>query len=203
MTDHLTFADGAYNRHSERRVDDAFMDALWSDPKTKVLLVGGEHVSADDHALVWRSADDVPDGDRLYLGTVDGTEHAAVMLERVPPPARALRSLATELGTAQAVGADASRDPFGASVALWWTAENFMDMAPYINDARALELILLGGVTGQETDGHDWENILSTLGWLRYDHRLAHLSYNVGIALMLAGCAGTAPTLGSSMLKPG
>lgn len=102
MTDHLTFADGAYNRHSERRVDDGFMDTLWSDPKTKVLLVGGEHVSADDNTLVWRSAAEVPEGDRLYLGTVDGTEHAAVMLERVPPPARALRSLATELGTAQA-----------------------------------------------------------------------------------------------------
>jgi hypothetical protein len=78
-----------------------------------------------------------------------------------------------------------TRDPFGASVALWWTAESFMDVAPYINDARALDLMLLGGVTGRETDGHDWENILGMLGWLEYDHRLAHLSYNVGIVLML------------------
>lgn len=77
-----------------------------------------------------------------------------------------------------------TRDPFGATVALWWTAENFMDVAPYINDARALDLTLLGGVTGKETDGHDWENILSMLGWLPYDHRIAHLSYNVGIVLM-------------------
>ncbi|HEY6085655.1 MAG TPA: hypothetical protein VIU63_09685, partial [Nitrospira sp.] len=65
------------------------------------------------------------------------------------------------------------------------TAENFMDIAPYINDARALDLMLLGGVTGKETDGHDWENILSMLGWLPYDHHLAHLSYNLGIVLML------------------
>jgi len=82
-----------------------------------------------------------------------------------------------------------TRDPFGASVALWWTAENFMDVAPYINDARALNLMLLGGVTGKETDGHDWENILSMLGWIQYDHRIAHLSYNLGIALMLASLA--------------
>lgn len=82
-----------------------------------------------------------------------------------------------------------TRDPFGASVALWWTAENFMDVAPYINDARTLDLMLLGGVTGKETDGHDWENILGMLGWLPYDHRLAHLSYNLGIALMLASFA--------------
>lgn len=43
-----------------------------------------------------------------------------------------------------------TRDPFGASVALWWLSENFMDIAPYINDARALELPLLGGVTGKD-----------------------------------------------------
>ncbi|HEY7533394.1 MAG TPA: hypothetical protein VH681_11530, partial [Nitrospiraceae bacterium] len=79
-----------------------------------------------------------------------------------------------------------TRDSFGASVALWWTAENFMDVAPYINDARTLDLLLLGGVTGKETDGHDWENILGMLGWLPYDHRLAHLSYNLGTLLMLA-----------------
>jgi hypothetical protein len=82
-----------------------------------------------------------------------------------------------------------TRDPFGASVALWWTAESFMDIAPYINDARALDLMLLGGVTGKETDGHDWNNILTVLGWLEFDHRLAHLAYNLGILLMLASFA--------------
>ena len=82
-----------------------------------------------------------------------------------------------------------TRDPFGASVALWWTAESFMDIAPYIDDARALDLLLLGGVTGKETDGHDWNNILTMMGWLEYDHRLAHLAYNFGILLMLTSCA--------------
>lgn len=78
-----------------------------------------------------------------------------------------------------------TRDPFGAAVALWWTAESMMDIAPYINDARALDLMLIGGVTGKETDGHDWNNILTMLGLLEWDHRLAHLTYNVGILLML------------------
>ena len=82
-----------------------------------------------------------------------------------------------------------TRDPFGASVTLWWTAESFMDIAPYINDARDMDLMLLGGVTGKETDGHDWNNILTMLGWLEYDHRLAHLTYNFGILLMLASFA--------------
>lgn len=78
-----------------------------------------------------------------------------------------------------------TRDPFGASVALWWTAESMMDIAPYIHDARALDLMLIGGVTGKETDGHDWNNILTMLDLLEWDHRLAHLTYNVGILLML------------------
>lgn len=79
-----------------------------------------------------------------------------------------------------------TRDPFGASVALWWTAESLMDIAPYINDARALDLMLIGGVTGKETDGHDWNNILTMLNLLEWDHRLAHLTYNIGILFMLA-----------------
>ena len=79
-----------------------------------------------------------------------------------------------------------TRDPFGAAVALWWTAESIMDVAPYINDARDMELILLGGVTGKETDGHDWNNLLTMTGLLNWDHRLAHLTYSIGILLMLA-----------------
>jgi hypothetical protein len=77
------------------------------------------------------------------------------------------------------------RNTFGGSASLWWFGQNFTDIAPYINDARALELILIGGVTGREVEGHDWENILSTLGWLRYDHLIAHISYTVGIVLMV------------------
>jgi hypothetical protein len=78
-----------------------------------------------------------------------------------------------------------TRDPFGASVTLWWTAESMMDIASYINDARTRDLLLLGGVTGKETDGHDWNNILTMLDLLEWDHRLAHLTYDVGILLML------------------
>jgi hypothetical protein len=80
-----------------------------------------------------------------------------------------------------------TRDAFGAAVAQWWLAESFMDIAPYINDARALELILLGGVTGKDVeDYHEWEYLLRTLGLLRMDHALAFLAHGVGIVLMIA-----------------
>jgi hypothetical protein len=83
-----------------------------------------------------------------------------------------------------------NRDPFGAAVALWWLAESFMDIAPYIADARSGELLLLGGVTGRDVPGyHDWENILGTLGLLRYDTLFGDLSYAFGRILMLAAFA--------------
>ena len=84
-----------------------------------------------------------------------------------------------------------SRDPFGASVALWWLGESFMDIAPYINDARDQELLLLGGITGKEADYgyHDWEYILNEIGLIRYDHLLAHLADKFGTLLMFASFA--------------
>lgn len=80
-----------------------------------------------------------------------------------------------------------TRDPFGASVSLWWLGENFIDLAPYINDARALELVLLGGVTGRDVeDFHDWEFILRKTGLLQYDHSIALLLKAAGASLILA-----------------
>jgi hypothetical protein len=99
-----------------------------------------------------------------------------------------------------------TRDPFGASVTLWWFGENFIDMAPYINDARSLELMLLGGVTGKERPGfHDWENILGTLGMLPYDHIIAHSAMWFGLICMMSACfwAGCLLFKELSVLKQG
>ena len=79
-----------------------------------------------------------------------------------------------------------NRDAFGASVGLWWLGQNFLDLAPYINDARSLTLPLLGGVTGQDVeDYHDWEYILRQLHLLKADHFLAHTAQASGVILML------------------
>ncbi|MGV3520611.1 hypothetical protein [Luteitalea sp.] len=55
-------------------------------------------------------------------------------------------------------------------VACWWTGQNLLDVALYVNDARALTLVLLGGRTGAEVEGHDWAFILGRLGLLAHDH---------------------------------
>jgi hypothetical protein len=84
-------------------------------------------------------------------------------------------------------------DPFGASVATWWAGQSLMDLAPYIADARALQLVLLGGHTGAEVEGHDWEYLLGTLGWLRYDTAIGRASYTIGAVVMVSALVwGTA-----------
>lgn len=82
-----------------------------------------------------------------------------------------------------------TRDPFAASVSLWWTGESLLDLAPYINDARALKLMLLGGVTGADVDDyHDWQYILGKLGMLSCDHIIARTAHLFGSMLMLTAC---------------
>jgi hypothetical protein len=75
-------------------------------------------------------------------------------------------------------------DPFGAAVCTWWAGENLLDVAPYIADARALQLVLLGGKTGAEVQGHDWEYLLATLGWMRFDRTLGLWTHRVGLLMM-------------------
>ncbi len=83
----------------------------------------------------------------------------------------------------------ARRDRFGAAVTLWWTGQSLMDIAPYVADARALRLTLLGGHTGAEVEGHDWEAILGALGWLGHDLTLGRVANALGTLVMLAALA--------------
>jgi hypothetical protein len=78
------------------------------------------------------------------------------------------------------------KTPFGAIVCAWWAGENLVDVAPYIADARALELVLLGGRTGAEVEGHDWEYLLTQLGWLHLDRTLGLAVHRAGLAMMFA-----------------
>lgn len=84
-----------------------------------------------------------------------------------------------------------TRDPFGASVCLWWFGENLIDLAPYINDARAGILPLVGGNTGRDAPYgfHDWEYLLTETHLLRFDHQIAWLAHIAGVLLMLTALA--------------
>ncbi len=44
--------------------------------------------------------------------------------------------------------------------------------------------MLLGGRTGAEVEGHDWEYLLGALRLLPWDHTLARLAHLSGLLLM-------------------
>ena len=83
-------------------------------------------------------------------------------------------------------------DWFGTAACLWWAGQNLIDLAPYIADARALQLVLLGGFTGAQVEGHDWEAILTALGWLRFDRSLGYTAHWIGALAMCTSVAGAA-----------
>ncbi len=80
-----------------------------------------------------------------------------------------------------------TRDTFGASITLWWTGQNLIDLAPYINDATSLTMPLIGGNTGRFSPYgfHDWEFILTESGLLQHDHFIARLSFTAGSILII------------------
>ena len=65
------------------------------------------------------------------------------------------------------------RDVFAAMVCLWWSAMGLLSTAIYCADSRAGRLMLLDGSTGQESDGHDWYNLLDHWGMLEQDTVIA------------------------------
>jgi hypothetical protein len=83
-------------------------------------------------------------------------------------------------------------DLFGAAVAVWWAGQSLVDLGPYIADARALSMPLLGGRTGAEVEGHDWEAILQALGWLHRDRQIGMAAHVVGTLVMVCGLAAGA-----------
>ena len=80
-----------------------------------------------------------------------------------------------------------SPNPFGAAVMCWWAGENLLEVALYADDARSLQLVLLGGRTGAVVECHDWERILQMLGLLHRDHQIAHAMQVAGAVLMVVG----------------
>lgn len=91
-----------------------------------------------------------------------------------------------------------TRDRFAAAVAIWWAGENLLDLAPYINDARDLKLVLLGGRTGAEVEGHDWEYLLNAAGQAHRDHAIASGVQALGTSVMVAALIWAAVVLARS-----
>lgn len=81
------------------------------------------------------------------------------------------------------------RNPFGAAFCLWWTAENVLDVAPYIYDAKLMAMPLVGewndDVAEMHVLRHDWHNILLPFGAVDSAWRLGNLAHGIGAVLMV------------------
>lgn len=79
------------------------------------------------------------------------------------------------------------RDRFGLTFCFAWLGTNLYDVALYISDARAMELPLVtpfaGGEDGEIT--HDWNWLLTDLGWLSHDQGIAAFVRFLGSASFL------------------
>ena len=82
-----------------------------------------------------------------------------------------------------------NQDNFGGSIGLWWLGQSLKDLAPYINDARDLQLQLLTGHSQDVPETHDWANILLDLGLIFQEKKIAFAADAGGSLLMLLAMA--------------
>ena len=87
------------------------------------------------------------------------------------------------------------RHPARFAVAAIWLFQNLLNISVYMGDARAMQLPLVGGLDPE--DFHDWREILSRWGLLKWDTTLAFV---VRIAAW-AGVLGTLAWLGRRRLS--
>jgi hypothetical protein len=72
---------------------------------------------------------------------------------------------------------------------LWWFGQSLKDLAPYINDARDLQLQLLTGHSQDVPETHDWANILLDLGLIFREKKIAHADDIIGSLIILLALA--------------
>ena len=82
-----------------------------------------------------------------------------------------------------------NHDNFGGSICLWWIGQSLKDLAPYINDARDLQLQLLTGNSQDVPETHDWANILLDLGLIFREKKIALGADIIGSLIMLLALA--------------
>src|SRR5699024_4805549 len=80
----FSFANDAHDRRTELRSDPDELQRRWDAPGTAVLLVGDARLPTNGDTLRWLAPADAPAGERIYLGSSDGFERFALLVERVP-----------------------------------------------------------------------------------------------------------------------
>lgn len=95
----FAFGTPGHDRDGDGRTDVDMLAAAWSDPDSRVLVVGPDQVATDEYGLRWIRPADAPAGERVYLGRTGSTTRLAVLVDQVPDTLtpRGVRAAATEL----------------------------------------------------------------------------------------------------------
>lgn len=103
-TERPALSRGTVDRTAERRTDAGWLARSWADPASRLLVVHDGRVlveGGDPPALLLLPTAEAPDGERLFLGTEDGTGYWAVtgsLTDRPGSRAATLRDIGAELG---------------------------------------------------------------------------------------------------------
>ncbi|MEI6732940.1 MAG: hypothetical protein WCK94_03165 [Comamonadaceae bacterium] len=95
-----------------------------------------------------------------------------------------------------------NRDPFGASIGLWFFGVSLLDLAPYMYDALNPQLLLLSGRTGEE-GGHDWIFLFSSMGLLQKAPLIGALVHKLGALTVIAALCWGARALRLDHVRAG
>jgi len=95
-----------------------------------------------------------------------------------------------------------NRDPFGASIGLWFFGVSLLDLAPYMYDALNPQLMLLSGRTGEE-GGHDWIFLFSSMGLLQKAPLIGALVHKLGALTVIAALCWGARALRLDHVRAG
>ncbi len=74
-----------------------------------------------------------------------------------------------------------NREQYSASLLLYWLGLNLFNISVYAGDALKMQLPLLTG----DTDTHDWNQLLFSLGWLRHTETISHLILGLGVIVVI------------------
>ena len=83
---HVALSRMAHDRHGLFRTDDAWLDAQWADPGTRVLVIAGSRLRPVDGRIQWVPSSEAPEGLRILLGESDGVQHFAVVVDPSAAP---------------------------------------------------------------------------------------------------------------------
>lgn len=86
---HVALSAHPHDRHGLHRTDESWLERVWADAATRVLVVAGTRVRPVDGALHWIAPAQAPSGIRLLLGERDGVTYFAVL---AAPPAEEERA---------------------------------------------------------------------------------------------------------------